>query len=440
MLVRIRRTLQFRREKGNRQLALLFLRKVQAVVEGRALLNPIGPPGQGPRPVATDPQAIGTALALEDARFQNLRPLKTFRIPAEQRRLTMVTDSVSKGSLFGGVGTAILLAAQTANRMKARLRIVTRTEPPDAESVHRVLQVNGVALDHEPQLQFASIGDERTEIDLQDGELFITTSWWTTWATLAGVPAESVIYLLQEDERMFYPYGDDRLRCEQILSRRDLRFVINTKLLWDHLVRTGLENIRQQAVWFEPAFPASVFHPRARADGQRKKRLFFYARPNNLRNLFYLGLKTLDRAIASGVLPAEEWEILLVGSHIPEVSFGPGVSVQKFENLGWAEYADLCGSVDLALSLMYTPHPSYPPLDLAASGAIVVTNSFPGKEDLSAYSTNILCAEPDVAALVAALAEGVRRIAANSKGDAGLLRDWGQALSHVVGSISDAEG
>jgi O-antigen biosynthesis protein len=439
MLERIRRTLQFRREQGNRQLAVLFLRKLQTIVEGRPVFNPLGAPGQGALPIASNPSPIGTTLALENTRFPNLRPLRTFRVPAEQRRLTMVTDSISKGSLFGGVGTAILLAAQTANRMNARLRIVTRNDPPDAENVHCVLQVYGITLNQEPQLQFASVGDERTEIDLQDGELFITTSWWTTWSTLAGVPAESIIYLLQEDERMFYPYGDDRLRCEQILSRHDLRFVINTKLLWDHLVASGLDNIRGRAIWFEPAFPRSVFYPRPRPQGMHKKRLFFYARPNNLRNLFYLGLKTLDRAIASGALPADEWEILLVGSHIPDVSFGSEVSVQKLENLSWSEYAGLCGSVDLALSLMYTPHPSYPPLDLAASGAIVVTNRFPGKQDLSGYSPNILCADPDVAALVDALIEGTRRVSSKRSGDDGLLRDWGQALAHVVDAVSATE-
>ena len=76
--------------------------------------------------------------------------------------------------------------------------------------------------------------------------------------------------------------------------------------------------------------------------------------------------------------------------------------------MNWSAYAELVGSVDLGLCLMSTPHPSYPPLDLAASGAVVVTNSFGNKENLQQYSSNLLCAHPDQAALVAALAEGVR--------------------------------
>ena len=39
------------------------------------------------------------------------------------------------------------------------------------------------------------------------GDLFVTTSWWTTWATRASVDPASIIYLVQEDERRFYPGG-----------------------------------------------------------------------------------------------------------------------------------------------------------------------------------------------------------------------------------------
>lgn len=433
------------RQHGNRQFLVLLLRKAQAVLERPPARNTVGgqllaTPESSVQSEADRQTAI--PVLLEDQRFENLRPLRTYSTPAGSRRITMVTDSISKGSLFGGVGTAILLSARLANRLDARLRIVTRTERPDPENVQRVLAVYGERLQQEPQLHFASIHDDRAEVDLQPGELFVTTSWWTTQSTLAGVPAQSIIYLLQEDERMFYPYGDDRLRCEEVLGRQDLRFVVNTQLLWNHLVASGLENMRNRALWFEPAFPVSVFHPRPRPAGSGRKRLFFYARPHNLRNLFYLGIKVLDRAISSGVIAFDEWEILLVGSHVPDISFGPGVVVRRLENLTWSEYADLCGSVDLALSLMYTPHPSYPPLDLAASGAIVVTNSFPGKDDLTPYSPNIICASPSVHGLVEALSVAIGRLNSGALGPTDgsrLLRSWETAFAHVVDAIAASE-
>ena len=66
-----------------------------------------------------------------------------------------------------------------------------------------------------------------------------------------------LVYLLQEDERMFYAWGDDRLRCVETLSDPNIRFVINSRLLFDHLTQgpDALPNILAHGVWFEPAVP-----------------------------------------------------------------------------------------------------------------------------------------------------------------------------------------
>jgi hypothetical protein len=90
---------------------------------------------------------------------------------------------------------------------------------------------------------------------------------------------------------------------------------------------------------------------------------------------------------------------------------------------------------------MSTPHPSYPPLDLAASGAVVVTNKFGNKLDLSSYSQNIICADLDAEALLEALREGValaqdnetrsRNFAAN-----GLSGDWALSFENTLRSLA----
>ena len=54
---------------------------------------------------------------------------------------------------------------------------------------------------------------------------------------------------------------------------------------------------------------------------------------------------------------------------------------------------------------MYAPHPSYPPLDLAVSGAVAVSTQDGSKTSLEQYSDNIICAQPDLSSLE----EGLRR-------------------------------
>jgi O-antigen biosynthesis protein len=376
-----------------------------------------------------------------DGRFGACAPLRLFSVPpARRRRVSVVTDSINSGSLYGGVGTAMILAAQLADALQARLRIVTRTERARYENLHHVLDLNGIRLADDVEFAFAPFWDDDHEIDVFDDELFLTTSWWTTAATMASVPHEAIVYLLQEDERTFHPFDDERLRCERVLASRDIRFVLNTRLLFDHFSATGPNAIAERGMWFEPAFPREVFHPRGKPESG-KRRLLFYARPHNGRNLFYLGVELLDEAIARGIVDLDEWEILLLGRDLPELEFFSGYVPERRENLSWAEYAELVGTVDLGLCLMYSVHPSYPPFDLAASGAVVVTNRWGGKQTLSGYSKNILCGDPDREAMLSTLAEGIRlatdsdRRTANHRATA-LGSSWREALGEVVAQIA----
>ena len=76
------------------------------------------------------------------------------------------------------------------------------------------------------------------------------------------------------------------------------------------------------------------------------------------------------------------------------------------QNLEWADYLRLMRASDLGLALMYTPHPSYPPLDLAACGAVATTNKFGAETSLDRYSRNIICGDLNPESLLSSLAEG----------------------------------
>lgn len=445
MNVRVRRLLAFWKENGVSATVRLLRTKLGAAIAGRPVLNKIRA-GSLIAGVAGPP---GTVNEIVRFKFPWIQPLATYLIPKPSiSRVSLVTDSIGSGSLFGGVGTGLLFAAQLANRMDAKLRVVTRTEAPSPKNVLQILGAYGIELQHEIQFAFAPVsGDDGAELtdgvaarlDISPDEIFVTTSWWTTTAALSSIPRTSIIYLLQEDERMFYSFGEERVQCEQVLRTADIRFVVNTRLLFDHLISSGLAQLERNGLWFEPAFPKSLFYPRQHEAGG-KKRFFFYARPNNPRNLFHLGLEIIDRAINRGILDLSQWDIFLVGKDIPNVMFGDGYLPTQYEGLNWGAYADLAGTIDLGLCLMCTPHPSYPPLDLAASGSVVVTNKFGNKQDLSHYSRNIICADLNMDALLDALREGValakdkearsQNFAAN-----GLSRDWAQSFEHTLESL-----
>lgn len=408
-------------------------------VLGRAAPGPGGlpVPGRPPRETLLPPAAVGAVDALSYVSARLPAPLATFPETAAPRRLTMVTDSISAGSLFGGVGTAVMLAALLARRMDLPLRVVTRNEPPEPRNFGTVLNAHGIRYDG--NVEFLHSGQGRS-VPMGPEDLLLTTSWWSSWAALRAVRPDRILYLLQEDERMFYPAGDEQLRCREVMDDTRIRFIVNTAALRDHLMGEGLRGVVADSVAFEPAFPEAIYH-REPQPNHGKRRFFFYARPNNDRNLFLRGLEAVAAAIEQGVLPAQDWSYHFVGKDIPRILLPGGIQPEIAQNLPWTGYAALIRSIDVGLSLMYTPHPSYPPLDLAASGAVVVTNRCGPKVSLDHYCRNILCAEPSVEALVTALGEAVAlaqdepRRATNYR-EARIGRDWEAAFAPVLDHIT----
>lgn len=372
--------------------------------------------------------------ALLGSRFEHLSALQVIRVADGSRRVNLITDSVNRGSLFGGVGTALILSALRANQTGAMLRVVTRTESPQSDDIHSVLSSNGIRLNANPEVVFVPVGSADKFLDVHELDEFVTTSWWTTYSTLRSISPARITYLLQEDERMFYPHGDDWVLCHEALSRDDLRFLINTRLLYEHFVAGGLRNLERCASWFEPAFPDRVYH-REPHEAAGKHTLCFYARPNNLRNLFYRGVELINEGLLRGILDPTRWKIVLIGKDIPPLTLACGCESVVMGTLSWSDYAAFLRTVDLGVYLMGTPHPSYPPLDLAASGGVVLTNRFGLKTDVSAYSENIVMADLDMASLLQGLEQAValawdgeRREQNYAAG--GLERSWQQAFAH----------
>ncbi len=394
---------------------------------------------------SADPSLIQTLQKGENLesmvakRFPLAVPLQGFHTPHTSLRLNLVTDSINSGSLFGGVATSMILATLLTERWNCDLRIITRIEEANKKNFGHILSANGIQFSKNVEFIFASCFNPMSEIPVGDQDVFLTTSWWTTQSVKATFGEKRIIYLLQEDERAFYPYGDDRLKCSDLLKSPGIQFVINTKLLYDHFVSDGFKNIQENGLWFEPSWNNDTFFYE-KSEPNYKKNFFFYARPNNLRNLFYLGIEVINQAVLLGILKPEEWELYFVGKDIPSFSINNLFVPHVYQNLPWTEYAALVRKVDLGLSLMYTPHPSYPPLDLAASGAVVVTNRFGMKQNLDQYSKNIICCDLNRDQLVQGVARGIELSNDTTKRiknyqENRILRDWRASFEHVINQL-----
>ena len=130
---------------------------------------------------------------------------------------------------------------------------------------------------------------------------------------------------------------------------------------------------------------------------------FFFARANSAHNLYYRGLEVIGQALEQQLLRHADWKFYFVGTDLTSIKLPGGATPEFAQNLDWNDYAQLVRKADVGLALNLTPHPGQQTLELAASGAVVVTNKFANKISLDTYSSNIICAEPSVEPLVHAI-------------------------------------
>jgi O-antigen biosynthesis protein len=377
--------------------------------------------------------------------FKNLSshttdPIQILFSEANTLRLNLVTDSIGADTLFGGVATALILANEFAKKNNCELRIITRNSVAQPEQFYNLLDLNGL----KPAKKVTFYNDVlrnsqqfvyKLEVGIND--VFLATSWWSAKAISETNIRERFFYLIQEVETFFYPYGIDHFLATQIFESKHIDFIVNSKYLFRYFEKHN-KNIADNGIYFEPAFSNEVFYPQKnRSDNSTPKhKLFFYARPNHPRNLYSYGLNILNSAITLGIIDTNQWEIIFAGQDTPKVIFDNGYHPIQLNRLSFAEYAVFIRGCDLAFSLMYTPHPSYPPLDFAASGGVVLTNTFECKEEMN-ESSNIILSTLDEKTMFSKLSQAIQlslnyeQRSANFESNK-IERDWAKTLQSVI--------
>lgn len=358
-----------------------------------------------PAPVQYAPSAQTGPLSLIT---QNpVDPIETVIIDESVKRLNLVTDTIDSHSLLGGVATALIVATEFANRYDYELRIITRNSDVSPTNYYKIIEISGIS----PACKVSFYSDfERHQkavdykLEISKDDIFFATSWWSAKAISETTIRKRFFYIIQEVETFFYNFGGEHLLCSQMMQDDDIDYIVNSKYLYDYF-RQYEKHIVEHGCYFEPAFPESLykkntFTPKA------KYKLFFYARPNNPRNLYSVGVYILNRAVERGILDTNEWEVYCVGQNAPVLEFSNGARSNNLGQLSWTEYAEFLTDIDLGLCLMYTPHPSYPPFDVACSGGVVLTNKMMNKVSFD-YCKNVIMADLDEDSFMEAFAESI---------------------------------
>jgi hypothetical protein len=370
-----------------------------------------------------------------------VRPLELEIRSDAPPRVNLLVPTIDLDHFFGGYIAKLNLARRLADRgLRSRLVTVDHTPPLPRSWRRRIESYSG--LDRLFDRLEVSFAREEGPLEVSIADRFIATTWWTAHlahGALRSLDAERFLYLIQEYEPFTFPMGAFAAAAEESYELPHLA-LFSTEFLREYfrnrrlgVFSEGAEAGERASASFDNAITRVESPSEHELATRRGRRLLFYARPEEhaTRNMFEFGILALRRAVAEGVL-GPDWELHGVGSVQPgdSVDLGQGAALEMLARRGQEEYAGLLRAHDVGLALMYTPHPSLVPIEMASAGMLTVTNSFENKtaDALEAISRNLITVRPSVEGVCEGLREAVggiedyeRRVGGS---DVEWSRDW----------------
>ena len=351
---------------------------------------------------------------------QKIAPLKIKADLLLPRRINILIPTIDLHLLFGGYIGKLNLAKRFIDcGYNVRIIIVDECNfLPD--------YVSGTLSSASPlpsffsKIEFQYCFDRENVVDMHPNDIIIASTWWTAHianGAIKNLSHKQFIYFVQEFEPFTFPMGS-----YSALANQSYQFphypLFSSKLLKEYFEINQLGvfgnidiEIRSRYAVFENAITCSVVD-RGLLENRKFKRVLFYSRPepHASRNMFEIGVLALKKAIDDGVF-GDNWEFWGAGTAYGEIPLSKNKVLKLIGKLDLDVYQKTLTEFDLGLSLMYTPHPSLVPIEMAAAGMVVITTNCLNKtaEKMAIISSNILGVEASVEAIVDGLANGVEK-------------------------------
>ena len=321
--------------------------------------------------------------------MREARAIATYPSRNPRPRITLIVPSVNPQQTFGGIATALKLLAEWADSLGPDYdrRIVVTDADIEADGYAALPDYTPVpfiaSLDEGPRLLVDARERAGGRLDLRAREIIVATAWWTA-ENARQIERERAryhggsrpfVYLIQDDEPYFYGWGAKWARAEATYGGDDTIAVINSEELFTAIAA----KYRFRAAFCLPYAINTTIAARL-SEKPRERLILVYGRPVVARNGFELICDALVRWQQRDPIRASRWHVKFLGDLFETPLAYPVQNLSVDGKVSLETYADHLSRASVGISLMISPHPSYPPLEMAAAGMWTITNSYPGKD------------------------------------------------------------
>ena len=393
-------------------------------------------------------QPVGLSRA--DDLAAALRPPPVREVARQSRVLHVLVPDLNPDIFFGGYQSLVellkylrrhgvdLSIIKTARDIDGLDYFLYHMKDPDLRALFEAVPATG----------------RDTEVEVGPNDRFLAYSGWDALraqSLLAYTDCQRFSYLVQEYEPIFVEHNSTRFLLASAYATPHFA-IFNSSALKTYFLQNclgvfaGGEDRPGDYTVFEHVLTAPVIQA-AHDDAPPRRRTFFvYARPEAHagRNLFEVAVLAL-RAALERVELRNAWDFVGAGalSELPDVSLTAEHTLKLKARMAREDYAGLIARTYAGLSLMYAPHPSLVPFELAQNGAIVVTNVYSNRDVafFRGISENIVPADLTLKDITERLVDALRAADAMDEKAAGRLSGpWSRSWDEVCAGIATRLG
>jgi hypothetical protein len=300
-------------------------------------------------------------------------------------RLTLIIPTISPEKTFGGVTTGIDLFLEIGRKTGAELRILlddygTSRDPGIVAERARRQGLDSSKIEIVPRT--AAI----PQLPVRSSDVFFAYNCWNALNIRKvavkqreefDIPARPYLHFIQDYDPEFYPFSSTHMMAKLAYDNRWPSIVIfNTGELHDYFRARG--HCAQWEHVLEPRLSNALRPFLEGAPPQKSRTLMVYGRTMIPRNCFPAIEKGL-RLWAARYPEFAGWEIVSAGQFHNPITIAPGRVMTSVGKLSLEKYGELLRRTAVGLSLMSSPHPSYPPLEMVHFGVRTVSNNYANK-------------------------------------------------------------
>jgi hypothetical protein len=371
---------------------------------------------KGLRDAVVDLREMLAAPALEDI---VLHDYVLEEDPDSQPRLSLILPTIDPAAAFGGVATAFDILFEICARTGAQPRVII--DAFDRHLDRSALDRRAAAVGIDPSsIQLWRRTEETPVIPVGGRDMFIAYNWYIALNVRSlldqqvarfGGPPRPLLYLIQDYEPLFYRLSSTHMLARLALDPgRPCWGLFNSSQLHEFCEAQG--HRLERSYVFDPKIPNGLRPALEAGPVAKTKRILVYGRPQVPRNCFPAVEKGL-RLWAERYPQFADWEVVSAGLPHKPLPFGAGRELRSLGKLPLDEYANLLRTTSVGLSLMSSPHPSYPPLEMAHFGVLTVTNRYANKDLGPLHDNFISVSDVDAATIAGALAQACERFEAD---------------------------